>query len=616
MKHTMSVDIDEADIFVFSQNLEKCNKLTMNINKSLKSISQTSSQSSRLFAPILSRNNMLITLQRNIESTLNSVASVKDLANEASKYEVILKKGVGKVGLKQYTQTMHRVDDMLDDIKSGNEKNAEFRGIMTHLGNLIVQSESELRDYFVSILNIIPAFDPQKNIERKIPFPYYEEEHLTELTWILDYFYNNSEGNLIESAFTQNRSAKIITCMAFLKPFVQKITDYKNAPYEQGSNGISNYTEALIGFIVSEQGLVDDLYSQYPNLKQNVLRAILTPVLNSYAKLVQVNIKSIESNIENIGFYSFELVESIQSVIRTLRFDPNLQKNDTLSSCLGQIHLLSKLLFKDAVQQISTRVGNISKIPNDNGVTEATVSSVSTLRKFGKYKQGCVKAMTGMARSEWLVVHLQDKESTFIKGSLNSGSNESLLSCFFSDCIDILVVSLDKRANKLLSETEGGSANKHKLRVGFFVLSNMTMIEEILEKSEIDSILGIQGVSRLEKLKKRYINYMVDDWRSLTVILMDSVHIDSTGKKLKDKDQIKDKFHKFNEGYDALVAKTSHYKLNSPALKRTLKAEIISLLIPMYERFWGRYKDSFKNPRKHIRYTPGELTNSINQLFK
>ena len=342
----MAVDIDEADIFVLTQNLQKCNKLTLNVDKSLKNISQTSSQSSRLFAPILSRNNMLITLQRNIESTLNSVASVKDLANEASKYEIILKKGVAKVGLKQYTQTMHRVDDMLDDIKNGNEKNAEFHGIMTHLGNLIGQSENELKTYFTSILDTIPAFDPQINLEKKLPFPYYEDTQLVELTWILDYFYNNSEGSFIEKELTDNRSSKIIASMGFLVPFVKRITDNKNAPYEQGSNGISNYTEAFIGFIVSEQGLLEDIYSQYPDLKQKVLDAILTPVLNSYARLVQANIKTVESNIENIGLYSFELVESIQRIIRALRFDPNLQKNDTLSSCLGQIHRLSKLLFK------------------------------------------------------------------------------------------------------------------------------------------------------------------------------------------------------------------------------------------------------------------------------
>lgn len=134
------IDIDEADVLVLSQELQKTSKLTFEINKSLKKIAATSNQSSQLFTPILARNNVLTTLQRNIESTLNSVASVKDLANEASKYEIILQKGINQVGLKQYTQVVHKLDDMLEDIQSGQanrEENSEFHGILTHLEQLI-----------------------------------------------------------------------------------------------------------------------------------------------------------------------------------------------------------------------------------------------------------------------------------------------------------------------------------------------------------------------------------------------------------------------------------------------------------------------------------------------
>lgn len=618
----MIVDIDEADIVVLSQNLEKCNRLASGIDQSLRNISQTSGQSSKLFAPILSRNSMLITLQRNIESTLNTVASVKDLANEASKYEIILKKGIKEIGLKQYTQMIHRVDDMLEDISTNNEQNAEFHGILTHLKSLIVQSENELRSYFILILNSIPDFDPQINIEKKIPFPYYEDEQLMEMSWILDYFYNNNNNNegkepLIENTLIKHRSAKIIKSMAFLEPFVKKITDNKNAPYEQGSNGILNYTEALVGFIVSEQGLIDDLYSQFIDLKQSILSRILIPVINSYSKLVLANIDAVESNKENIGLYSFELVESVQRIVRSLRFDPKLQRNDNLSVCLKQIHQLAKSLFKDTIQLIQNKVNSLNKIPNDNGVADSTVAAVSVLRRFGKYKQGCLKAVTGMTRDEWLVVHLQDKETTYVKGSLDcNSSNMALLSCFFSDCIDILVVLLEKRAQHILVDTEGGSSNKYKQRIGFFILSNMTMIEEILERSELQSILGAEGKIRLDKLKKRYIGYMIEDWRSLTINLMDSIHIDSTGKKLKDKEQIKEKFRKFNEGFETLVSTTSQFRLNSQDLKRTLQNEILSLILPMYQRFYGRYKDSFKNPRKHIKYTPDELTDAINHMIK
>lgn len=129
-------------------------------------------------------------------------------------------------------------------------------------------------------------------------------------------------------------------------------------------------------------------------------------------------------------------------------------------------------------------------------------------------------------------------------------------------------------------------------------------------------MLGNLGKARIEKLKKRYVNYLVADWKDLTVNLMDTVVIDSVGKKSKDKEQIKEKFRRFNEGFEDLISRTKQYKLSDPALKRLLKSEIVALLMPMYDRFYGRYKDSFKNPRKHIKYTPDDITNVISQTLR
>ncbi|CCK68630.1 GTP-Rho binding exocyst subunit EXO70 KNAG_0B01870 [Huiozyma naganishii CBS 8797] len=610
------IDVDEADIYVLSQGLEKSNKLALEINKSLRKISSTSSQSTQLFTPILSRNNMLITLQRNIESTLNSVASVKDLANEASKYEIILRRGIGKIGLKQYTQIMHKLDDMVEDIKSGKEPNAEFYGILTHLTDLIRQSENQLKLYFTAVINSLPDFDPMINMEKRIPFPYYNDQQLNELTWILDYFYNNSEGSLIETVFVHQRSEKIIKCMGFLEPFVKKITGAKGAPYEKGSNGMLNYTEALLGFIANERSLVNDLYSQYTALQPNVLISIITPLLKVYSKLFLTNITAVQDNLQNIGIYSFELVESVEKVIKALRFNKELEHHPLLRSCVDKVHSVTKSLYKDTVQRIVQRVNLLSSVPSDSGVSEPTVDTMSRLRKFSEYQTGCLNAMNGISREDWMVEPLTDKESTFNQGSLQNASNDALLSCFFSDCVDLLLVSLEKRAQMLLSQVEGGSGKNHKQRIGFFALMNITLVEEIVQKSNLNAIIAREGHTRLEKLKKRYIGYMVEDWRSLTAILMDSVHIDSTGKKTKDKELIKEKFRKFNAGFEELVSKAKQYRLNNDSLKQILKSEILSLVIPMYERFYSRYKDFFKNPRKHIKFTPGELTSTINQLVK
>ena len=143
------------------------------------------------------------------------------------------------------------------------------------------------------------------------------------------------------------------------------------------------------------------------------------------------------------------------------------------------------------------------------------------------------------------------------------------------------------------------------------------MIDQVVQRSEINSILGELGLQRLEKLRKKYINYYVSDWRDLTAILLDQTFVDSSGKiSSKEKDQIKEKFKKFHDGFEDLVSRSKSYRISDPALKKLLKQEIVSLLLPMYERFYNRYKDSFKHPRKHIKYTPSELMNVLNTIIK
>lgn len=512
---------------------------------------------------------------------------------------------------------------MLDDIRTGgNEKNAEFHGILSHLSDLIKNSEAQLRLYFVSILNLIKPFDPQICINSKTPFPYYQDEQLNELTYILDYFLNNTEDSDIQDAFIQERSDLILKCMAFLEPFAKQITTSKNAPYEKGSSGMISYTEALLGFMANEKSLVDDLYSQYPSYKPIIMKNILTPLLNAYTKLFNTNLKLVRNNLENIGIFSFELVENIHYVLKALRMSPVLQNYEPLIECASQVRKLTQSLFKDAIDRIYTKVDQLSVIPTDNGVTEPAVDTMSRLRKFSEYKTGCIGAMENMSRENWLPGSYREKEYTF-SGHLNSNDQSALLGCFISDCIDTLVICLEKRAQRILMPGQepdvanpNSSRNKEKQRIGVFILTNIILVEEIIEKSELNSLLGAEGHQRLDKLKKRYVSYLVSDWRNLTAILMDTVVIDSAGKKSKDKEQIKEKFRKFNEGFEELVTKTKQYRLSDQSLKKTLKSEIISLIMPMYERFYSRYQNTFKNPRKHIKYTPDELMTVINQLIR
>ncbi|SCW04414.1 LAFE_0H12992g1_1 [Lachancea fermentati] len=618
----VEVDVDEADVLILRDNLDRASILMSKINRSLDKIGMTTAQSSRLFTPILVSNTKLNVLQRNIESSIDSVSSIRDLANNASKHEIILTEGIEKVGLKSYIKAIHTLDDILEDMDNPNQNHndsSEFQGVRTHLLEVIRSSESNLRAYFTRILNKVAPFDPQINMNKKKPFPYYDDNDLLQVSAILDYFDNSENSSIIDLLIT-NRTEHIAKSLGFLEPFAKQITSNENAPYRKGSSGIINYTEALIGFIANEFTLTEDLYAKQPNNQRLVFTKTIQPVLNNYVKIVKLNLELVKKNLANVGLFSFELNDCITNVVKNLRGKP-LSDYSPLLSCSNETKAISQSLFKELVKYIDVKSTSLSQLPSDNGVTESTVDVMSRLRKFSEYKQGCLHTIVGMTRESWLPKHHNDKEFT-LQGQMNSSDSKALLSCFFSDCIDCLVVSLERQAQRILMPHQepdiansNSSRNTHKQRIGFFLITNITLVEQIVARSELNSILGEQGNTRLEKLKKRYVDYFISDWRVLTSNLLDAVFVDSSGKiSSKDKDQIKDKFKKFNDGFEELASNFKHFKISDPAMKKLLKTEIISLVMPLYERFYGRYKDSFKNPRKHIKYTPNELMSVLNSL--
>lgn len=617
-----SIDVNEADVIIFSDGLKKLDALYHDMSESLSKISTSTSNASQLFKPIIKKNQQLKVLQYNIETSLNSVASVKDLANDASKHELILEQAISNVGLKPYINAIHKIDDILEDLNERTQSNetSEFAGMVTHLRDLIVEGERNLQIYFSKLLNSIQPFDPQINMNKKIPFPYYDDEYLAQMSVILDYFENSTQKESMVDIFIKQRIRLVSQSLAFLEPFTKQITTGPNVPYQKGSSGVNPYTEAMLGFIANENSLVQDLYSKEAARQPIIFGKLCSPIVQNYLKIIKHNRQLLQKDKDNVGLFSFELSDKVNDVLRLLR-GKNIPETESLNTELIEIQRISHSLFQELFSYINTKTRSMSQVPSDNGVTEPTVDIMSRIRKFSEYKSGCLSTIQAMSRVQWLP---KDPKIpwTISKSQESDYSSTALLSSFFGDSIDYLIFGLERRAQETLNPQHEIHILSNKRfpniqRIGFFLLNNLSLIDQVVQRSEINSILGELGLQRLEKLRKKYINYYVSDWRDLTAILLDQTFVDSSGKiSSKEKDQIKEKFKKFHDGFEDLVSRSKSYRISDPALKKLLKQEIVSLLLPMYERFYNRYKDSFKHPRKHIKYTPSELMNVLNTIIK
>jgi exocyst complex protein 7 len=163
-----------------------------------------------------------------------------------------------------------------------------------------------------------------------------------------------------------------------------------------------------------------------------------------------------------------------------------------------------------------------------------------------------------------------------------------LLAAFFSDGLDALTIGLEKK---------GKEVGKKNSIVGFFLQTNLTLVEQTLRQSDLHKILGEYGYMRLDRLKKRSLNLFLEGWQVAAQHLMDTTFIQQTskdGKKTlssKDREAIKEKFKAFNAEFDQLIQRQRSYNLTDPELRNYMVDQITSLVRPLYHRFYDKHKD-------------------------
>lgn len=601
----ISIDIDEADAVVLQENLMSARALISKISGSLHKISTSTSKSERTLRPMVERQKKLTIFKKNIDESLLAVSNVQGVASEASVYEGKLNERI--VDVKTYIATISKAENILAHL-NGND-GGEYKGISENLSKTISNSELKLINYFKDL--IVPesqGFDPQIFINEKKPFPYVPDEKISDLSTILNYF-NQPNKKSIDSTLIGIRSKLINSSLAFLEPFTKPTKPNEKVPYQKGSNGINNYTEAFTGFISNEYALLEDLFNNDVNHITALFQEIISPSVDNFSKIIENILNFIKSNLSNDGLLIFEVIDNIVKILSILR-SKSKNSYSSLTKSLNDSRDLSKSLFKDLLKITDQKVNSLINLPQDFGISEVTVDIMSKLRKFSEYKDGALTAMNGMKAGSWIPQPKPQWLSTFSTVSqtnvINENSPIELLSSYFSDVIDALIVSLEIKAFQIY---------KKKQIVGFFLITNITLVEQIISRSELKSILNEDGMSRLNKLKKRALNYFLTGWKQIAAYLLD---VNIVGKlSSKDKELIKDKFKNFNLEFDELVKNYRNFKISDPTLKKFLSKEI-SFIIPLYHRFYDKHSsgDFTKHTEKYIKYDKLEFDRILDSLGK
>lgn len=405
--------------------------------------------------------------------------------------------------------------------------------------------------------------------------------------------------------------------------------------YERGSNAITKYADAycrlMIGEVTNARQLFDNgdgTSSGNGDMGAVYFEQIMTLTINEFIEVSTKINDHVSRNMQTDSALGFELLEAVTNVSNVIKkFSTRVPARLTqiMTSCQNTTHGL----FKDFIKYIETRVDSAqSNVIVENGVSDATVDVMSRLKRLSLYKSIALVSISTLGPGNWItsstaapVVPATAGAPGAVKKSWNSVYSTSflapqgtkdpveLLSWYFSDCIDALFVCLEIKAKGL---------QKKNTQVGFFLLTNLALIEHYVTSSDIYKILGSVGAERLEKLKKRGVDLFLEGWKNAASLLMDVTVVKGPpGKGLssKDREAIKEKFRTFNTEFEQLTKSHKAYNITNQTLRQQLAKEV-KFILPLYHRYYDKHVggDFTKHVDKYIKYNKQEFDKILESL--
>lgn len=142
------------------------------------------------------------------------------------------------------------------------------------------------------------------------------------------------------------------------------------------------------------------------------------------------------------------------------------------------------------------------------------------------------------------------------------------------------------------------------------------LITGVSDHSALRGVLGEAWLEHQQLARKRWRQeYFTHAWEALLGVVQEACADASPTVK---KEAAKEYFKKINTRLDKVQSSQKLWSIPDANLRRQVRQDILGSLMPGYTHFWNSYEplQLFKNPQKHLRYTPDALVAIVNgELF-
>lgn len=588
-----SVDVDEADVAVLSQNLAKSKDLFRDITNSLHNISSKTLTASRSIRPVLAEFNTLTGKKNSVEEGLQLLQDVSGYSSRAAEAQKILNGPIENAGTQKYLYTLEVSTQLLKDMKKHIR---EFDGVVVSFGNAVELAEMAVISHFSKM---VANVDIQNGT---VP-------RFSDAVIVLGYF--AKQGNLragheaMEKAFSRQLTQQL----APLEASCSLKKRQSNIPYERNSLALYPYTDELMRCVESIKSVCDQLgvlgSPVFRNTIAGYLDTRLMPIVAGYNSAIEL------SGLANQDIAMLDILDSLTILEAKLGpyrcgFDvaPNVQRE--------YMRLVSKAqdLLTVWVKYIDQRVSLMDRF-NEHSIPEVIVEVISKVRKVAEF-QSLLALFHDQKLGSWLAVkpplRFISVYTSVVAGAEATAADPQafLVSSYFLDLIDELMVNIE------INLKDQAGDNMRKLTQGFMLVKNVVMIETIINRLEkLYQKLGLIGMERLQRLKNRFLKLFLDDWNYASyIIIRDMTQITTTNamhggqNSAKEKEQIKDLFKNFNDSFEEALRHYQKFNIQEKDLRIYLSSEIKKLIINAYNKLYDKYGggEFTKNRSKYIRY--------------
>ncbi|CAN6596559.1 exocyst complex component Exo70p [Trichomonascus vanleenenianus] len=594
---------DEVDVRVLEETLSKVGNLTEKITISLRNVSRSSSRAEKNIKPISGRTRELAIYGENLDNSLHVISEIRGYAEASAKADLTIQAGPANIGVDPYIDTVRNMEDLLSKLQNSHLRS--FHKVVSKIDQLVKQGKASLRDYFSHLLSsTYTPIDINPYIKQGQPMPNASEETTVTLRKLFTYFEQSK--TRMDGVYVEAVSQYIINSLAPLGSTVLPKKPSKT-PYEKGSSTLHVYTAALKGLLYSQLHDLKALFADSP-MKASLYEQVCSTSISEYVALVGRLNDHVHKNMGTDSLLIFEAIECTGQLITSVQ-ETSRSVPPKLSETMQKVQATAHSVFTEFIRYTDSRIQNLQTIPSDNGVCEASVDIMSRMGRLAEYKTPALVAISTMAPSAWIpspapawAQHLPPSNTTMM------GDPLELLASFFSDSIDALLLGLESKARVF---------GKKNPQIGYFILTNLLLIEGYVMQKDIYKILGESGADRIERLKKRGLNLFLEGWKMTAQRLMDVTVTKPGSDKLssKDREAIKEKFRLFNAEFEELVKRHKAYNIKDKNLKEMLVKEI-QFISPLYHRFHDKHAggDFSKNVDKYIKYSNADFDRIIESL--